>query len=126
MRPMPAYDASLFDPPAPVASVVIRNPVSREVVANVPMLIDSGADATLLPVHVAQDIGLNSDGVQLYEMVGFNDSTSFSPAVRADLIFVGKTFSGQFLLTSNRWGILGRNVLNHIRLVLDVPGQIWE
>lgn len=90
------------------------------------MLIDSGADATLLPEQVAQQLGLTGDAGNLYEMVGFNDSTSVSPAVSAELTFVGKTFREQFLLTPNSWGIMGRNVLNHISLVLDGPMLQWE
>lgn len=123
---MPAYDQVLFDPPAPVAAVTVRHPSSGVVVGDVRMLIDSGADATLLPERVAQQLGLSADEGGMYELVGFNDSKSLSPAVRAELIFSGKTFRGQFLLTPNHWGILGRNVLNHISLVLDGPKLQWE
>ena len=41
---MPVYDASLFDPPAPIAHVALRNPATVAVWAEVPMLLDSGAD----------------------------------------------------------------------------------
>lgn len=43
---MPAYDDRLFDPPAPVARVVVRHPDRGQNVGDVPMLLDSGADAT--------------------------------------------------------------------------------
>ena len=46
---MTAYDDDGFDPPAPVARVVLRHPDSAVSVTGVRMLIDSGADATLLP-----------------------------------------------------------------------------
>jgi hypothetical protein len=46
---MPAYDATLFAPPAPLARVTLRNPVSGAVLPDVPMLLDSGADVTLVP-----------------------------------------------------------------------------
>jgi len=46
---MPAYDAIRFTPAAPVALVVIRNPNNSDSVSDVPMLLDSGADVTLLP-----------------------------------------------------------------------------
>lgn len=123
---MPAYDGNLFDPPAPLAAVTVRHPSNGMVIGDVLMLIDSGADATLLPEHVAEYLGLGGDEGDLYELVGFNDSRSTSPAVRADLLFLGKTFSGRFLLTPNPWGILGRNVLNYISLRLDGPKLQWE
>jgi hypothetical protein len=46
---MPAYDAEHFDPPAPVASVTLRHLVTGVSLSDVPMLMDSGADVTLLP-----------------------------------------------------------------------------
>jgi hypothetical protein len=46
---MPAYDATLFDPPAPVAMVTVRSPTTGVSVDNVAMLIDTGADVTILP-----------------------------------------------------------------------------
>jgi hypothetical protein len=46
---MPGYDPDQFDPPAPVARVELRDPASGAVVADVPMLIDTRADVTLLP-----------------------------------------------------------------------------
>jgi hypothetical protein len=45
---MPAYDDLRFAPPAPVARVSLRHPDRKGSVADVPMLIDSGAGATLL------------------------------------------------------------------------------
>jgi hypothetical protein len=47
---MPPYDDVLFAPPAPVVRVVVRHSEREQSIADVPMLIDSGADATLLPI----------------------------------------------------------------------------
>ena len=46
---MPAYDASRFNPPAPSATVTLRNQDNHKSVVDVPMLLDSGADVTLIP-----------------------------------------------------------------------------
>jgi hypothetical protein len=46
---MPAYDATQFDPPAPLAQVTLRNPDNGAIRPDVPMLLDSGADVTLIP-----------------------------------------------------------------------------
>ncbi len=46
---MPAYDSTLFNPPAPLARVTLRNPETGAVWSDVPMLLDLGADATLIP-----------------------------------------------------------------------------
>ncbi len=57
---MPAYDAS-FEPPAPLAQIILRNPQSMKTVAGVPMLLDSGADVTLVPATFADELGLIAD-----------------------------------------------------------------
>jgi hypothetical protein len=46
---MPAYDESLFAPPVPLARVTLRNPQNGAAVSDVPMLLDSSADVTLVP-----------------------------------------------------------------------------
>ena len=44
---MPDYETSLFDPPAPVARVVLRNPNTGTSIADVLLLLDTGSDITL-------------------------------------------------------------------------------
>jgi hypothetical protein len=46
---MPTYDDTFFDPPAPVVKVTLRNSNNAYTLSDVPMLIDSGADVTLIP-----------------------------------------------------------------------------
>jgi hypothetical protein len=55
---MPKYNIEHFDPPAPVAYVTLRNPATGALLSNVPMLIDTGADTTLLPVYAVEQIGI--------------------------------------------------------------------
>jgi hypothetical protein len=55
---MPSYDASGFDPPAPVARMVLRNPHSGGTVSDVPLLLDTGADVTLLPRTAVERLGI--------------------------------------------------------------------
>jgi predicted aspartyl protease len=120
---MPAYNESLFSPPAPVASAALRN-TETGTTRGVLLLIDSGADVTLLPRPAVEALGIQSSGT--YELMGFDGSTSFADAVRADLLFLNKTFKGQFLLVNQEVGILGRDVLNRVALLLDGPHLTWE
>lgn len=46
---MPDYDSALFTPPAPLARVTLRNPESGATQTDVPMLLDTGADVSLIP-----------------------------------------------------------------------------
>jgi predicted aspartyl protease len=122
---MPAYDASRFVPPAPFALVVIRHPDHAGGVADVPMLIDSGADATLLPRSSVASIGIVGTG-ERYQLVAFDGKTSESEVVRADLVFLGRRFRGRYLLIDAEVGVVGRDVLNHLRLLLDGPAMNWQ
>lgn len=123
---MPRYDDTYFSSAAPVAKVTLRVPESNDSLSDVPMLIDSGADVTLLPQSSVDVLGIEADAGEVYQLEGFDGSISVSKAVRVDLVFGGKTFKGRFLLIDQAWGILGRDVLNHVCLILDGPQQTWD
>ena len=55
---MPSYDASRFDPPAPIAVVTLRVDNTDVTVPNVLLLLDSGADVTLLPRTAVNQLGI--------------------------------------------------------------------
>jgi hypothetical protein len=61
-----------------------------------------------------------------YELIGFDGTISFAPMVHLELIFCRRTFRGQFLLVDQAWGILGRNVLNAVPILLDGPRLAWH
>ena len=56
---MPTYDATHFNPPAPLAQETLRNPSTGVTVADVALLVDSGADATLLPRRAVEELGIS-------------------------------------------------------------------
>ena len=122
---MPPYDDT-FSPPAPIATVSLRHPGTGLTVPDIPMLIDSGADVTLIPRPSVDLLGLEIALDETYELKSFDGSTSVSNAVELDLIFLQKAFKGRFLLMNEKCGILGRDVLNHIVLTLDGPHLTWE
>jgi len=122
---MPPYNDRLFVPPAPLARVVVRHPERDQSVEDVPMLIDSGADATLLPRSAATSLGLDGTG-ERYQLVGFDGTVSESEAVLASLAFLRRKFRGRYLLTEAEVGVIGRDILNHIRLLLDGPAFHWD
>jgi len=123
---MPSYDASHYDPPAPVAVVVLRDQTSGAVVPNILLLIDTGADVTLLPRVSVERLGAKPIAATEYELVGFDGQPSKTKAVELDMIFLGKIFRGRYLLIDAEHGILGRDVLSSIAILLDGPGQTWS
>jgi predicted aspartyl protease len=123
---MPSYDATHYDPPAPVAQVTLRNPQSAATVSDVLLLVDTGADITLLPRTAVEPLGVPLLAGQRYELMGFDGSKSFAPVVILDLLFLQRAFRGRYLLIEQDRGILGRDILNHVSLLLDGPRQQWS
>ncbi len=54
---MPAYDSEKFAPPAPLGRVELCCPESGAILPDVLMLLDWGADVTLIPQASATSIG---------------------------------------------------------------------
>jgi hypothetical protein len=120
------YDGVLFDPPAPLARVTLRDPATGASVVGVPMLLDSGADVTLVPQSAVQRLGVASQQADGIELVGFDGRRSTAPVVRLDLGLLGKTFKGRYLTFDQECGILGRDVLNNLVILLDGPALNWH
>ena len=120
---MEAYDVTLFNPPAPLARVTLRNPESGEILSGVLMLVDTGADVTLIPSPSVRLLGATMSGE--HELSGFDGSRSLVQAACLDMELFGKIFTGDFLLIDREWGLLGRDVLNHFTLLFNGPGLSW-
>ncbi len=122
---MASYDDIRFDPPAPLAYVTLRNSLAKTSASDVPMLLDSGADVTMIPREIMNQLKLAVDPSKSYEIESFNGTTSISEVVQLELDFCGRTYRGQFLLVDQLWGIIGRNILNTVSLVHDGPRLQW-
>jgi predicted aspartyl protease len=122
---MTSDDVSRFNPSAPVAEVTLRSPEGGRSVSDVLVLLDTGADVTLLPRRAIERLGIPPLPDRHYELMAFDGSTSFAPVVALDMVFLNRVFRGRYLLIEQEFGILGRDVLNHAVLLLDGPRQQW-
>jgi len=123
---MPSYDASHCDPPAPVAHVTLRNPHRGATVSDVLLLVDTGAAITLRPRLAVEQLGMPLLADQRYELMGFDGSKSCAPVVMLDMRFLRRAFRGRYLLSEAGRGILGRDILNHVTVLLDSPRLQWS
>lgn len=123
---MPEYDSENFDPPAPVAYVTLRNPATGASLTNVPMLIDTGADATLIPQESVEQLEIEVEEDSLFEVQGFDGEIKWIKMAELELVFLKKKFTGQFLLIDQPMGILGRNILNSVSITFNGPRNKWD
>ncbi|HNE04381.1 MAG TPA: retropepsin-like aspartic protease [Anaerolineales bacterium] len=123
---MPKYDAENFDPPAPVAHVTLRDPETGASVSNVPMLLDTGADVSIIPGDVLEELGASPSEGETYEVQGFSGDSQMIKAVTLEMTFLGKRFTGQFLVAEQPMGILGRNILNSVSILFDGSHLKWD
>lgn len=115
-----------FDPPAPTAGVFVRNPQTDFRSRLLELQIDTGADITLLPSSIVElpELGLTIEGE--IEIAAFDLRTSRYRTVQAQVILGNKRISGKYCLIDDEIGILGRDVLNHVALLLDGPAKSWS
>jgi hypothetical protein len=122
---MPRYESAGYDPPAPVAIVRLRRSSGATVVTDVAMLIDTGADITLLPRSAINRLGVTPQMGTPYQLIGFDGARRVADAVDLDMLLLNKCFRGRYLLTDAASGIIGRDVLASLRLLFDGPQQEW-
>jgi predicted aspartyl protease len=111
------YDASL-DPPAPMIPVRISGPVGEDAVL-LPMLVDTGADCTLVPAPIVRRLGLPR--IDVIGVSGVGGGTGRATVHAACVEFAGVRVVARIVAFAEE-AILGRDVLNQTVLMLDGPG----
>jgi len=79
-----------------VGTIDLRDAASGRVWAKVPMLLDTGADVTLVPSASVNQLQIQTDPSQVYELIGFDGTRSTAMAVHLDLIFWDSRSAGGF------------------------------
>src|SRR5436190_22952822 len=115
-----------LDPPAPFVNVVLRNPISGAELRDVPAQLDCAADRTVLPESVARSLNLPQVGAM--KLGGFGGATYTLP-VYAVLLGLHDLPIQPFKVAAHAeesWVLLGRDVLNRYRILLDGPQLALE
>jgi predicted aspartyl protease len=110
------YDRS-FVPPAPILVIGLARPGSLEMVA-VPMIVDSGADCTIVPASLARGIQLPT--IDHIEIVGVGGTESSAP-VHAALLQITRRQTLHRVVALGNEGIAGRDLLAQLVVILDGP-----
>jgi hypothetical protein len=95
-------------------------------VRDVSLLVDTGADITLLPRSAVEQLGVQLLEDEQYELQGFDGQRTVTFGVELDMLFLSKAFRGRYLLVDDAHGVLGRDVLASVAILLHGPRQEWN
>src|SRR4051794_22788825 len=106
-------------PPAPFVHATVWTPHRVQGLHDLPAQVDTGADQSVIPWQVAESLGLLPLGE--VTATGFDGSVRVVPTFGVELeIRQTVPIRAEVLASrSEPWVILGRDVLNHFRLLLD-------
>jgi predicted aspartyl protease len=110
------YDAAL-DPPAPILPLRLSAPGDPQGVL-LPMLLDTGADCTLVPARIARELRL--PWVDRLALSGVGGGTRQANVHAAYVELAGTRFLARVVAFQGE-AILGRDVLNTLVAHLDGP-----
>lgn len=113
-------------PPAPFVYVSLRNPVTGVEQHNIPAQLDTAADRTLLPADVVQALALTQSGT--IPIGGVGGTIQAMPCYLVEVIIHDLPVQTVEVVASagESWILLGRDVLNAFRVLLDGPGLSLE
>lgn len=118
------YEAS-EQPPAPYVDLEIKPSFSPRSFLSYRAKVDSGAAMTVIPSSLIDQWKLKPFSVVFVR--GYDGQTSTRLTYLIDLMIGNKKFAQLEVTLSLRTNVLlGRDVLNHLRIVLDGPRQTTE
>ncbi|MEW6717480.1 MAG: retroviral-like aspartic protease family protein [Chloroflexota bacterium] len=114
-----------YVPPAPILPVSIAIPDKSPETEEYEALVDTGADATFVPTEMLEELELP---IQYMANVRshLGDRLHRVPIHRVDIILFGTIRLPSIEVIGDDWGsqiILGRNVLNKLRIYLNGPDK---
>lgn len=115
-----------FDPPAPFVHVSLRCPATGRSVQELPAEVDTAADRTVIPGSLAEHLGL--EYMDTIYVEGLGSGVLAVSAYRVELTIRG--LGPHQVVVAAQDGepyvLLGRDVLNRHRVLLDGPGLALE
>lgn len=114
-----------YHPPAPVVPVKIAIPDEAPRQETFPALVDTGADGTFIPSSVLENLNLPVSYMTNVRS-HFGERLHRVPIHKIDLILSDSIRLPSIEVVADDYGeqiIIGRNVLNKLRLHLDGPKQ---
>lgn len=119
------YDQQNFNPPAPVMEVSLSIPGAQSVILKSPALLDSGADITVIPEQIVQELQLKY--VDEITACGYDGVPKQVFIYSVKLIFDGLgNFIVRAITLNNDHALIGRDIINKWSLLLEGKKKIFE
>jgi predicted aspartyl protease len=118
--------AAEISPPAPFVQVTVRNPTIRELSVDLPAQLDTGADRTVVPSHIIDQLQLTA--VRAIPIAGLGGERHHLEVfvLRLQVHDLSELVIEVLAHDDELFVLLGRDVLNHFRILLDGPNKILE
>jgi predicted aspartyl protease len=115
-----------YDPAAPACQIYLNSTRRRRSVGPLPAILDTGADGTLVPVRYLKEIG----ATRTFEM-GLRSQWGERRVVYLYMVNLRSDnieLSGVFVVGDEQSDeiVIGRNILNRLKIVLNGPVQVTE
>ncbi len=116
------YDAT-YDPPIPICDVTLMVPATGRH-AELSAIVDTGADGTIVPIRYLRRVGARRAFEATLRSQWGEGRTVFLYVV--DLTIGELTLNGVYVVGDELGDetVLGRNVLNQLRVLLDGPRAV--
>ena len=118
------YDDS-YNPPAPMAEIVLRNIETGKRSAKVKVLLDTGADISLVPISILESLQIRPSE-ETVNLFGFDENKSTAELFNLQIVFLGKRITGNYCGINDTIGILGRDILNDFCITFDGKNLEWK
>lgn len=113
-------------PPAPALEIRLINPATKTYSIYYPAILDTGSDITLIPSKMLAALRLSS--LRSESVSGLWGGHSTAKVYLVDIEVAGRLLGGVEVLSNPKEKeiLIGRDVSNHLRLLLDGPDLSTE
>ncbi len=112
-------DAARHRPPAPILKLPVRLTAGGAQI-EVEFFIDTGADFTCLPASAVAASPARRPGPDKRFRRG-DGTIGILPTVWAEVDLLGRVYDGQYAVTNDGLGLLGREILQEVAFTFDGP-----
>lgn len=113
--------------PSPFALIEVSNPSNSTIrVEGIKAIVETGAGITSIPESIIEKLGaLNYTVIRIRSPLDSKNTISKKLYV-VTIEFGEKSHEIQVLSISRNYALIGRDILNQHRIILDAPNEVWS